>query len=79
MSIQRQARLFSFGRSFIENALAEVERFKKQRTADLKEIFINYAILQIKISKRVSPAGQTCVPMRTPQSGVLIRLVESQA
>ncbi|XP_033624990.1 sorting nexin-4-like isoform X2 [Asterias rubens] len=38
--------------SFMERALAEVERFKKQRTTDLKEIFINYAILQIKISKR---------------------------
>ncbi|XP_022099855.1 sorting nexin-4-like isoform X3 [Acanthaster planci] len=37
---------------FIESASAEVERFKKQRTTDLKEIFINYAILQIKISKR---------------------------
>ena len=46
-------------RSFMERALAEVERFKKQRTTDLKEIFINYAILQIKISKRVSLTNNT--------------------
>ena len=45
--------LFSYCRSFMEKALTEVDRFKKQRTVDLKEIFINYAILQIKISKRV--------------------------
>ncbi|XP_072020003.1 sorting nexin-4-like isoform X2 [Amphiura filiformis] len=38
--------------SFMEKALTEVDRFKKQRMVDLKEIFINYAILQIKISKR---------------------------
>lgn len=41
-------------RSFMEHALSEVERFKKQKGADLKELFISYAVLQIKMAKRVS-------------------------
>ncbi|XP_071497759.1 sorting nexin-4-like isoform X3 [Diadema antillarum] len=37
---------------FVENALKEVERFKRQKSRDLKEIFISYAVLQIKMAKR---------------------------
>ncbi|PIK56849.1 hypothetical protein BSL78_06252, partial [Apostichopus japonicus] len=38
--------------SFMEHALSEVERFKKQKGSDLKELFISYAVLQIKMAKR---------------------------
>lgn len=38
--------------SFMDHALSEVERFKKQKGADLKELFISYAVLQIKMAKR---------------------------
>lgn len=38
----------------MEHALSEVERFKKQKGSDLKELFISYAVLQIKMAKRVS-------------------------
>ncbi|XP_033116856.1 sorting nexin-4-like [Anneissia japonica] len=37
---------------FVEEALKEIERFKKTKTADLKEIFINFSVLQIKIAKK---------------------------
>ncbi|XP_030856249.1 sorting nexin-4 isoform X2 [Strongylocentrotus purpuratus] len=37
---------------FTDNALKEVDRFKRQKSRDLKEIFISYAVLQIKMAKR---------------------------
>ncbi|XP_071942055.1 sorting nexin-4-like isoform X2 [Antedon mediterranea] len=37
---------------FVEEALKEIDAFKKTKTADLKEIFINFSVLQIKIAKR---------------------------
>ena len=39
---------------FLEEALSEIESFKKRKIADLREIFISYAILQIKIHKEGS-------------------------
>ncbi|KAL4228923.1 intercellular trafficking and secretion [Mactra antiquata] len=37
---------------FIEAALRDIDRFKRQKTKDLKEIFTNYAIMQIKQCKK---------------------------
>ncbi|XP_077993023.1 sorting nexin-4-like isoform X2 [Glandiceps talaboti] len=38
--------------SFLDHALKDIERFRKQKVRDLREIFINYAILQIKMAKK---------------------------
>lgn len=37
---------------FMEQALKDIDRFKRQKAKDLKEIFTNYAIMQIKQSKK---------------------------
>ncbi|KAK3585801.1 hypothetical protein CHS0354_010582 [Potamilus streckersoni] len=37
---------------FIDAALRDIDRFKRQKTKDLKEIFTNYAIMQIKTCKK---------------------------
>ncbi|XP_053408760.1 sorting nexin-4-like [Mercenaria mercenaria] len=37
---------------FVEAALRDIDRFKRQKTKDLKEIFTNYAIMQIKQCKK---------------------------
>ncbi|XP_070536510.1 sorting nexin-4-like isoform X2 [Ptychodera flava] len=37
---------------FVDHALKDIERFRKQKVRDLREIFINYAILQIKMAKK---------------------------
>lgn len=39
---------------FLQEALKEVDSFKKRKVVDLREIFISYAILQIKIHKEGS-------------------------
>ena len=36
---------------FLEEALQEVEIFKKRKRMDLREIFISYTILQIKLHR----------------------------
>ena len=38
---------------FIEMSLRDVERFKRQKVKDLKDVFTNYAILQIDRCKKV--------------------------
>jgi len=40
-------------RRFIDAALRDIDRFKRQKVKDLKEIFTNYAIMQIKQCKKV--------------------------
>lgn len=37
---------------FIDTALRDIDRFKRQKVKDLKEIFTNYAIMQIKQCKK---------------------------
>ncbi|XP_033732069.1 sorting nexin-4-like isoform X2 [Pecten maximus] len=37
---------------FVDAALRDIDRFKRQRVKDLREIFTNYAIMQIKQSKK---------------------------
>ncbi|GAB1598167.1 sorting nexin-4-like [Argonauta hians] len=37
---------------FMEQALKDIDRFERQKVKDLKEIFTNYAIMQIKQSKK---------------------------
>lgn len=37
---------------FVEAALRDIDRFKRQKVKDLKEIFTNYAIMQIKQCKK---------------------------
>ena len=41
-------------KEFLDEALMEVDSFKKRKIVDLREIFISYAILQIKIHKEGS-------------------------
>lgn len=41
-------------RQFVELALRDVERFKRQKVKDLKDVFTNYAILQMERCKKVS-------------------------
>ena len=38
-------------KQFNEEALNEIEYFKKHKLLDLKEIFISYSILQIKLNR----------------------------
>ncbi|KAI8495672.1 intercellular trafficking and secretion [Branchiostoma belcheri] len=38
--------------TYIERSLQDVERFKRQKVRDLREIFINYSIMQIKLCKK---------------------------
>ena len=40
-------------REFIELALRDIDRFQRQKTKDLQEIFTNYAVMQIKQCKKV--------------------------
>ena len=44
----------SAANKFLEEGLEEIESFKKRKIVDLREIFISYAILQIKIHKEGS-------------------------
>ncbi|CAG2243331.1 SNX4 [Mytilus edulis] len=37
---------------FIDTALRDIDRFKRQKVKDLREIFTNYAIMQIKQCKK---------------------------
>ncbi|XP_069119489.1 sorting nexin-4-like isoform X2 [Argopecten irradians] len=37
---------------FVDAALRDIDRFKRQKVKDLREIFTNYAIMQIKQSKK---------------------------
>ncbi|XP_059166974.1 sorting nexin-4-like isoform X2 [Physella acuta] len=37
---------------FIEQALRDIDRFQRQKTKDLQEIFTNYAVMQIKQCKK---------------------------
>ena len=46
--------LISIFSKFEEAALRDIDRFKRQKAKDLKEIFTNYAIMQIKECKKVS-------------------------
>ena len=39
---------------FLEEALNEIDLFKKRKIVDLREIFISYTVLQIKIHKEGS-------------------------
>ena len=43
----------SFSRKFLEASMRDLDRFQRQKTKDLKEIFTNYAIMQIKQCKKV--------------------------
>ena len=45
--------MFLHFRVFVEQALKDVERYKRQKTRDLKDIFTNYCILQIERCKKV--------------------------
>lgn len=38
-------------KEFLDEAIEEVELFKTQKVADLREILINYSILQIKLNR----------------------------
>ncbi|XP_066300708.1 sorting nexin-4-like isoform X2 [Branchiostoma lanceolatum] len=38
--------------TYIDRSLQDVERFKRQKVRDLREIFINYSIMQIKLCKK---------------------------
>jgi len=38
--------------AFVELALRDIDRFKRQKVKDLKDVFIHYAILQIEKYKR---------------------------
>lgn len=40
-------------RKFIDASLRDIDRFKRQKVKDLKEIFTNYAVMQIKQCKKV--------------------------
>ncbi|GFO00433.1 sorting nexin-4 [Plakobranchus ocellatus] len=37
---------------FIEYSLRDIDRFQRQKTKDLQEIFTNYAVMQIKQCKK---------------------------
>lgn len=37
---------------FIDASLRDIDRFKRQKVKDLKEIFTNYAVMQIKQCKK---------------------------
>ena len=41
----------------MEAALRDIDRFKRQKVKDLREIFTNYAVMQIKQCKKVSGTG----------------------
>ena len=41
-------------KEFLDEALKEIESFKKKKVMDLRDIFISYAVLQIKIHKEGS-------------------------
>ena len=44
-------------RVIVEAALRDIDRFKRQKVKDLREIFTNYAVMQIKQCKKVSGTG----------------------
>ncbi|XP_060576029.1 sorting nexin-4-like [Ruditapes philippinarum] len=49
---QELAQINEETQKFVEAALRDIDRFKRQKTKDLKEIFTNYAIMQIKQCKK---------------------------
>lgn len=40
-------------RVMVDHALRDIDRFKRQKVRDLKDVFINYAILQTEKYKKV--------------------------
>ncbi len=53
-SLQKDQACVVCFREFVELALKDIERFKRQKVKDLKDVFTNYCILQIERCKKVS-------------------------
>ena len=56
----------------MELALKDIERFKRQKVKDLKDVFTNYAILQIERCKKASIISEIKLKFKVNKSSMLL-------